>query len=606
MESLGQALVPSVEAPPTGDPWAWALAIARTSEREDAVMEALQVAVKAARTRYKKDAAVRLARMMAERHLDASRDARALSLLVPVCTPSKDVVPYLAPVVVDALMVDGPHQDACFASVCHMAEHTPKEFMSVWSHLVPSDEHEGVFRSPLRTADACRLLSLVFEHAAGSWAMARDISHARPATFTSHSERIGAYVVHTRAALAARLVAPCDAAAVLACTRALVTCTPDAALHTSHESVLRAQIEPWCHASEPEASVYAYAILALWPQPPVDAVLTLLPHAPNVPYAWDVIATYIDMGHEAPWTRMLPMLLETSCWTPFHARLLVSLLTRSKGAHAAELCALMMRLQQCAQDVACHVWPDYVVATRTEASVRLLEPLLQHSEADVRAHAIRALGVLYTREEAPWPLLTCMQAYICLVYDAHLLVRIRAAWAWANACAHTHDRAIYEAMLHGLDDDDRVAVHAVRGLGCLLPHMPWPMYQDGVQRACCVLEHSRAPKVRWNAATCVSRAMERNMSEPTLSLCVWHLARALGQDTTFKVRRVAAQALQAVPDEVLTQVSPSAQSALREAVTQADTHLTAQMHEASFAEAQLHGHACVTYVQALRKRIADL
>ena len=241
----------------------------------------------------------------------------------------------------------------------------------------------------------------------------------------------------------------------------------------------------------------------------------------------------------------------------------------------------MTQLQQVAQDVACHVWPDYVVTTRTDASVRLLEPLLQHSEADIRARAIRALGVLYTREEAPRSLLTCLHAYIRLVYDAAILVRIRAAWAWANACAYSHDIALYEAMLHGLDDDDRVAVHAVRGLGCLLPHMPWPMYQEGVQCACHVLEHSRTPKVRWNAATCVSRAMEHYASEPTLSLCVWHLAHALGQDVTFKVRRVAAQALQAVPEEVLTHVSPSAQSALREAVTQADTHLTAQMHEAS-------------------------
>ena len=380
---------------------------------------------------------------------------------------------------------------------------------------------------------------------------------------------------------------------------------PDAALHTSHESVLRAHIEPWL-ASELEACMYAYAILALWPQPPIDAVPRLLPHAPKAPYAWDVIATYIDMGHEVPWGQLLSLLLQTSCWTPCHARVLVSILKRAQGAYAAEFSILMTQLQQGAQDVACHVWPDYVVATRTDASVRLLEPLLQHSEADIRARAIRALGVLYTREEAPRSLLTCLHAYIRLVYDAAILVRIRAAWAWANACAHTHDIALYEAMRHGLDDDDRVAVHAVRGLGCLLPHMPWPMYQEGVQCACRVLEHSRTPKVRWNAATCVSRAMEHNASEPTLSLCVWHLARALGHDTTFKVRRVAAQALQAVPDEVLTHVSPSAQSALRDAVTQADTHLTAQMHAASFAEAQLHGHACVAYVQALRKRIASL
>ena len=605
MAPWGQALVPRDDAPPTRDPWAWALALARTNEEELAVKEALQLAAKEARARYKKDAAVRLARMMAERHLSAERDARALSFLVPLCVPTIETVPLLAPVVVDALMVDGPHLRACWKSVCHMAEHTPKELMIMWPRLVPNDEHEGVFRSALRTADACRLLSLVFEHAAGSWAMARDKSQARPATFTSHSERIGAYVVHTRAALAARLGASCDAAAVLACIRALVIYAPDAALHTSHESVLRAHIEPWL-ASELEACMYAYAILALWPQPPIDAVPRLLPHAPKAPYAWDVIATYIDMGHEVPWGQLLSLLLQTSCWTPCHARVLVSILKRAQGAYAAEFSILMTQLQQVAQDVACHVWPDYVVATRTEASVRLLEPLLQHSEADIRARAIRALGVLYTREEAPRSLLTCLQAYIRLVYDAAILVRIRAAWAWANACAHTHDIALYEAMRHGLDDDDRVAVHAVRGLGCLLPHMPWPMYQEGVQCACRVLELSRTPKVRWNAATCVSRAMEHNASEPTLSLCVWHLARALGHDTTFKVRRVAAQALQAVPDEVLTHVSPSAQSALRDAVTQADTHLTAQMHAASFAEAQLHGHACVAYVQALRKRIAHL
>lgn len=597
--------MPRDDAPPTRDPWAWALALARTNEEELAVKEALQLAAKEARARYKKDAAVRLARMMVERHLSAERDARALSFLVPLCVPTIETVPLLAPVVVDALMVDGPHLRACWKSVCHMAEHTPKELMIMWPRLVPNDEHEGVFRSPLRTADACRLLSLVFEHAAGSWAMARDKSQARPATFTSHSERIGAYVVHTRAALAARLGASCDAAAVLACVRALVIYAPDTALHTSHESVLRAHIEPWL-ASELEACMYAYAILALWPQPPIDAVPRLLPHAPKAPYAWDVIATYIDMGHEVPWGQLLPLLLQTSCWTPCHARVLVSILKRAQGAYAAEFSILMTQLQQVAQDVACHVWPDYVVTTRTDASVRLLEPLLQHSEADIRARAIRALGVLYTREEAPRSLLTCLHAYIRLVYDAAILVRTRAAWAWANACAHTHDIALYDAMRHGLDDDDRVAVHAVRGLGCLLPHMPWPMYQEGVQCACRVLELSRTPKVRWNAATCVSRAMEHNASEPTLSLCVWHLARALGHDTTFKVRRVAAQALQAVPDEVLTHVSPSAQSALRDAVTQADTHLTAQMHAASFAEAQLHGHACVAYVQALRKRIASL
>ena len=84
-----------------------------------------------------------------------------------------------------------------------------------------------------------------------------------------------------------------------------------------------------------------------------------------------------------------------------------------------------------------------MLATGTDASVRLLEPLLQHSEADIRARAIRALGVLYTREEAPRSLLTCLHAYIRLVYDAAILVRTRAARPWAHAGAHSHDIALY-------------------------------------------------------------------------------------------------------------------------------------------------------------------
>ena len=77
MAPWGQALVPRDDAPPTRDPWAWALALARTNEEELAVKEALQLAAKEARARYKKDAAVRLARMMVDRHLSAARDALA-------------------------------------------------------------------------------------------------------------------------------------------------------------------------------------------------------------------------------------------------------------------------------------------------------------------------------------------------------------------------------------------------------------------------------------------------------------------------------------------------------------------------------------------------
>ena len=54
MAPWGQALVPRDDAPPTRDPWAWALALARTNEEELAVKEALQLAAKEARALQKR------------------------------------------------------------------------------------------------------------------------------------------------------------------------------------------------------------------------------------------------------------------------------------------------------------------------------------------------------------------------------------------------------------------------------------------------------------------------------------------------------------------------------------------------------------------------
>lgn len=90
-----------------------------------------------------------------------------------------------------------------------------------------------------------------------------------------------------------------------------------------------------------------------------------------------------------------------------------------------------------------------------------------------------------------------------------------------------------------------------------------------------------------------------------LDVCVEHLALALRHDSTFKVRRLAAQALDSLDNNDVTNLGPTARAALVDAVTEADAHLETHVREASsFTEAQRHGYACISLVQALHKRLA--
>lgn len=446
---------------------------------------------------------------------------------------------------------------------------------------------------------------------------------------------------------------------------AFVKYTQNSPLHEAHANVLRAPVERWCGASDPMTVVCSYAILLYWPKPPSDAATQLLHLIHDTPSnkdsrdadvelvsnAWHVATAYVDQHVCAPDGLVLDALrrdlaLNQRCVSA--AEMLQVLLrlaardSRFRELHGktCEYFVSQLRREAAikAREAFCQLWPDYahicMISTgkcpkALKTCIRMLEPLLQDSVPTIRAASVRALGVLWANEPNS---VTMLRYDECLTWfwetaglldDADLLVRNRAAWTWANGCAGIQAfeesvfKALYDALGH---DDDRVAVHAVRGLGSMLPLAPDTAYECAAHRACGVLTRSRTPKLRWNAATCVSRAMERRKYCPkqdkamsnsedivrkVLDVCVEHLALALRHDSTFKVRRLAAQALDSLDNNDVANLGPTARAALVDAVTEADAHLETHVREASsFTEAQRHGYACISLVQALHKRLA--
>lgn len=534
----------------------------------------------------------RVARTLAEWVSDEPTTMpQVLCHLLPRLEPvTSEAATHLANVAVKGVFVDGAHQQVCLATLEALVRTAPKEVMPLWSDILPSDAHDGLFRlTHLPTIYS--VLSELFKHAAGSWVMARDPAHR---AFTTHSERIGAFVVHTRQALANALERDASPA-VLACTLSFLEYTRDEALHTSHEHVLRPCVERCCASPDPDVALHAYAILARWPNPPraIPDLLRLGPHA------WHVIATYL------PWEEESIEAVLGAVPPDVDPAVLVALMNATHSPHiwAKHRTALTSLMHSVPPLSACHAWPSYTQVHSAHAlpmddCVQLLIPHLDSSLSVIRAAAIRAVGVVW--EQTPPATFEWARRYLALMRDPDLVVRMRAAWTWANASHAQYDGELYATLLAAMHDDDRVRVHAVRGLGCMLHNAPSDAYADGVRMASMLLQ-SRMPKVRWNAATCLARAMHRRPNA-LLPLCVSSLAAALRTDSTFKVQRVAAHALNTLHEEDVTHLPAPIQSELCDAITFANTHITTRIRAASFAEAQVHGYACMALLHSLQER----
>lgn len=130
------------------------------------------------------------------------------------------------------------------------------------------------------------------------------------------------------------------------------------------------------------------------------------------------------------------------------------------------------------------------------------------------------------------------------------------------------------------------------------------LYTRGIDAACQALA-GRSPKLRWNAASSLMKALDAACAasldgvDHSVEVGVAALARALN-DRTFKVQRIAAQALvdllQAPHAPVLSERSAAT---LEEHTQKARRNLDARVRRASFAEAQMHARACRTALDAL-------
>lgn len=511
------------------------------------------------------------------------------------------------------------------------------------AELLPSDvSKRSLFdlRHGPSAGDACDAMAALFaagsptlrDRPSGFWSMAR--RSVRPGTFTSHSERLGSWVCGTRAALAEALSEDdAQAAPLLRLARQFCIGTRGSPLAAEHAAVLHAPVARWCGVADLDVALAAYSVVALWPrdQSTLGHVLWLAECTDTISDTlcepvWATAAALVQgdaavaaasVSAAAP--RMTRDLMSSSAPRRCGATHILAQWL-AEGASDAErrpwvaladaAPALMVYMATSnLRGRLCALWPDYVLCAALHDDVRLhgctalLWPLCRDADAGVRAEAVRALGVLMERvrgtSAAPWlthamdkaPLQDVLWGRAALLYDGDEQVRWQAAWALANWCgaeaevgaASGVDERI-DAVLCALDADAHVAVHAVRALGQLLAAADDARFTRGIRVACALLA-SRVPKVRWNAAVCVAHVA----CDPRgADACAEALGAAL-DDPTFKVRRIAAQALCRVVASAPLAASTRASLAAR--ATAAAAQLTEQLHAAPF-DAQQHGHAC--------------
>ncbi|KOS16365.1 heat repeat-containing protein 6-like protein [Malassezia pachydermatis] len=470
--------------------------------------------------------------------------------------------------------------------LCSHSRHAPKEVVPYWPSLLPSREHRGVLATVPTpwNEEICALLQSLFVYGEAFWSVARERS--RTSTFTSRSERVGTWLCDTRDALVAWLQAP-DAPVIpiLRCLHALVFHTQNSPLHASHASVLRPAMKSWCAKADTMAD--AYAILLLWPPVPSTCVTDLLQWLQDHPTAdtaaehvWHVAAKAVAQTT----SHLPPVLLDTLT----HDLASSSMSTpRSDGAHKMLQAVLEGMAQGTWTDTSmiayqalyeartfeqsaktqvwvAQAWPAYTQWQWHQNGASSLSGCMKNLfqtpnlSAEVCAARIRALGVWIERDLGPLAqddMAFIWQQACQALSDTHISVRAQAAWTLANQCVAMDgwNASALQAMLLALEDDDRIVTHCARGIGAMWQPMPPDVYEDSIHRVCSIAgAQAHAPKVRWNIATCLARALQREQERPSAALAriIDVLADDM-HDATFKVRRIAAQALVQLTTEIM-------------------------------------------------------
>jgi HEAT repeat protein len=439
---------------------------------------------------------------------------------------------------------------------------------------------------------------------------------SRLSAFTSLSSRMASMIVDLRRRLLAILldgnVPPSLLEATLKCTRTLVFSTPQVKLRTTHSQVLRERTLQLCSRPDAASAVPAYALLSALVASDKEVgrdstagnsiISTLkdgkLPLQVRVE-AWNtmtILAEKSAINSQDEGMDMSQLLQQaTSSSNPLEIR---------QGAANFVQACLTHKSMTVDQIVLGQLRNDESAIIRSiAANCILLLPgneghlsnLLSDSDSTVRASAIRAIGVKIQSEGKA----ILEEQVDRLLQDESLLVRMRASWSLGNLCEISDQHAHLLAQCYSLnDDDERITVNAIRGVGALLSRCP----VSEVTKCQALVEsifdwlfaalETGGPKLRWNVSACLARSVALPATCHWLaSLHDSRLARVLAtiivQDSTFKVRLSAVQALlKIVEHESLD--SLTTRDIVKQAAERALDNIGKQINQASFREAQLH------------------
>ncbi|PKI83691.1 hypothetical protein MVES_002314 [Malassezia vespertilionis] len=137
------------------------------------------------------------------------------------------------------------------------------------------------------------------------------------------------------------------------------------------------------------------------------------------------------------------------------------------------------------------------------------------------------------------------------------------------------------------------------------------MFSRGIEAACTALKTARLPKLRWNAASCLAKAVDAACRaklhgvDSRIQDAVLALAQALG-DRNCKVVRIAAQALSDLMHASdAPSLEPDTTTFLSDRVLQALEEMQARFERASFTEMQQHGKACTQAIEMLHALLEE-
>ncbi|UZJ55897.1 hypothetical protein CBS101457_005217 [Exobasidium rhododendri] len=516
-------------------------------------------------------------------------------------------------------LVDGKRlvRQRSIACVSSLNQRNAKALLPHWTRLLLEGEQAASLmdvverdESFINRQAALQAVQAIISSASQAGFLAGAEERNRLDAFTSLSSRTASIIVELRERLLAILVdrnsPPALLEATLKCTRIVVVSTPQVKLRVTHSQVLRDTTLQLCSRPEVTSAVPAYSLLSALvasekrgcqDSTSDDILATLLHPGTSLQVQIEAWNTMTVLAEKNALQKDIKETIQGLLRSALAPKSILEL--RQAAANFIQACrsskgvaiddALIKCLCVDESPLLRTIAANSLNFTPTQESM-LLE-MLHDRDSTVRASAVRAIGV---RIQADCQVVYEEQVFL-LLSDDSLLVRMRASWTFGNLCEFSHQYARLLILCQTLkDDDERVAVNAVRGVGAILARCPVMVvndYQGVIESILTWLIRDLTkgpPKIRWNAAASLARSFTIPLTGQKIvsmhdSGLLPILARVMVEDSAFKVRLSVVNALL-----VLAERNDVPTSVVADAVPTALERVRVQLQQATFKEAQLH------------------